>query len=82
MRQRDDRSNSTISRSGGHGYWRAIAFKVKAYFHSSAGTTAIEYGLIIGGIVLAIVAIVFNLGEDLEAYFNKVHAEIFGGKSG
>ena len=60
MRQRDDSSNSTISRNGGHGYWRAIAFKVKAYFYSSAGTTAIEYGLIIGGMVIAIVAIIFS----------------------
>ena len=33
------------------------------------GATAIEYGLIIGGIAVAIMGIVFTLGNDISDYF-------------
>ena len=44
--------------------------KVQAYFSSKEGATAIEYGLIAGGISLAIVAAVFAFGDDLTLVFN------------
>ncbi len=50
---------------------KLLAFK-DAYFSREDGATAIEYGLIAGGISLAIVAAVFAFGDDLEALFNTI----------
>lgn len=43
--------------------------KIQAYVMNNEGATAIEYGLIAGGISLAIVAAVFAFGDDLENMF-------------
>jgi pilus assembly protein Flp/PilA len=47
-----------------------IIAKVHAFIISNDGATAIEYGLIAGGISLAIVAAVFAFGTDLRNVFN------------
>lgn len=44
--------------------------KIQAYIQSEDGATAIEYGLIAGGISLAIVAAVFAFGDSLESVFS------------
>lgn len=44
--------------------------KIHAYVASEEGATAIEYGLIAGGISLAIVAAVFAFGDDLQTVFD------------
>ncbi len=46
--------------------------KVQSYITDEDGATAIEYGLIAGGISLAIVAAVFAFGDDLEAVFTTI----------
>ncbi len=46
--------------------------KVQAFVANQDGATAIEYGLIAGGISLAIVAAVFAFGDDLESLFNTI----------
>lgn len=46
--------------------------KFQAYRMSEEGATAIEYGLIAGGISLAIVAAVFAFGDDLENVFETI----------
>lgn len=46
--------------------------RAQAYIHSKEGATAIEYGLIAGGISLAIMAAVFLAGDSLSAMFNTV----------
>jgi pilus assembly protein Flp/PilA len=46
--------------------------KYHAYKLNEDGATAIEYGLIAGGISLAIVAAVFAFGEDLKAMFENI----------
>lgn len=46
--------------------------RVQAYIQSKDGATAIEYGLIAGGISLAIMAAVFLAGDSLSAMFNTV----------
>lgn len=43
---------------------------VQAYLTNKDGATAIEYGLIAAGISLAIAAVVFTFGDDLEALFS------------
>jgi pilus assembly protein Flp/PilA len=46
-----------------------MIYKVLAWIYCDRGATAIEYGLIAGGISLAIVAAVFLLGDDLQGLF-------------
>ena len=43
---------------------------------SDRGATAVEYGLIVAGIAIAIVVIVFTLGDELFAMFNQVTGAI------
>lgn len=45
---------------------------IQAYKSDKSGATAIEYGLIAGGISLAIVAGVFAFGESLETLFDNL----------
>lgn len=47
---------------------KLLALK-NAYLSSEDGATAIEYGLIAAGISLAIVAVVFTFGDQLETTF-------------
>lgn len=44
--------------------------KIQGYIQSKEGATAIEYGLIAGGISLAIVAALFAFGDQLGSVFN------------
>ncbi len=50
----------------------------EAYVKDIKGATAIEYGLIAGGISLAIVAAVFAFGEDLNTLFNTIGTAMQG----
>ena len=43
-----------------------------AYLKNEDGATAIEYGLIAAGISLAIVAVVFTFGDQLETTFTSI----------
>ena len=43
-----------------------------AFLKNDSEATAIEYGLIAAGISLAIIAVVFGLGSDLNATFTSV----------
>ncbi len=41
-----------------------------------SGATAIEYGLIAAGIAVAIIGIVFTLGNDLAAFFTAIDTKL------
>lgn len=56
---------------------KLLAIK-EAYLKSEDGATAIEYGLIAAGIALAIVAVVFTLGDDLLGIFEDIETELAG----
>ncbi len=47
-----------------------------AYLKNEDGATAIEYGLIAAGISLAIVAVVFTFGDQLEAVFTTMEGSL------
>lgn len=47
-----------------------------AYLKNEDGATAIEYGLIAAGISLAIVAIVFTFGDDLNTVFTTMDTQL------
>lgn len=42
----------------------------------ASGATAIEYGLIAAGIAVAIIAVVFTLGTELNTLFNTVQNQM------
>ncbi|PKN38432.1 MAG: Flp family type IVb pilin [Deltaproteobacteria bacterium HGW-Deltaproteobacteria-2] len=46
---------------------------IKRFFKDEEGVTAIEYGLIAAGIAIAIVAIVFAVGTQLNTKFDSVY---------
>ena len=50
---------------------KLLAFK-EAYLKNQDGATAIEYGLIAAGISLAIVAVVFTFGDQLQLTFGSM----------
>ncbi len=50
--------------------------KIQAYVMDQDGATAIEYGLIAGGISLAIVAAVFAFGDDLNTLFTNIGTQM------
>jgi len=52
---------------------------VRALALTESGATAVEYALIIGGIALAIVAVVNLLGDDLAAIFQSVDTKLTSG---
>lgn len=47
-----------------------------AYIKNEDGATAIEYGLIAAGISLAIITVVFLLGDDLLAIFEDIQTQL------
>jgi pilus assembly protein Flp/PilA len=54
---------------------KLLAFK-DAYLKNEDGATAIEYGLIAAGISLAIVAVVFTFGDQLETMFTTMETKM------
>jgi pilus assembly protein Flp/PilA len=57
---------------------KLLAMK-EAYLKNEDGATAIEYGLIAAGIALAIVAVVFTLGDSVLGLFQSVETELEAG---
>ena len=53
-----------------------LAALIQSYIKKEDGATAIEYGLIAAGIALAIAAIVFTLGDQIQGAFQGVSDEI------
>lgn len=49
-----------------------IIAQARAYLKDESGATAIEYGLIAGGIALAIVAALFAFGDQLREVFGSM----------
>ena len=52
--------------------------KMKNLVADKEGATAIEYGLIAAGISVAIVAVVFLLGDDLVILFQDIRTKLGG----
>ena len=51
------------------------------FWASRNGATAIEYGLIVGGISVAVMAVVFEIGGSLENLFNEILTALCGDTS-
>ena len=54
----------------------SVADKLRKLRDDESGATAIEYGLIAAGIAVAIVAIVFTIGDDLVALFTGISDDL------
>jgi len=50
--------------------------KIATFLKNESGATAIEYGLIAAGISIAIIAVVFTLGTQLNNTFTSVSTDL------
>lgn len=55
-----------------------IIAMIESYRKNEDGATAIEYGLIAAGVSLAISAVVFTFGADLQALFANMETTLEG----
>ena len=49
---------------------------LKAFLGDKSGATAIEYGLIVAGISIAIIAVVNGLGTKLKSTFSSISTQL------
>lgn len=52
--------------------------KIKVFFRQTQGATAIEYGLIVAAVALAIVLVVFALGDQVADLLDDVIGKVAG----
>ena len=50
--------------------------QMRRFGRDDRGATAIEYGLLVAGIAVSIIAVVFLLGDDLAALFQSIDDKI------
>lgn len=55
---------------------------IKRFFREEEGASAVEYGILVALIAVAIVATVFLVGQKLEEVFNKVQRCLNSAQSG
>ena len=53
-----------------------LAFMAKTFAYCESGATAIEYGLIVSGLAIAIVAAVNGVGSSMNAVFTSLASQI------
>lgn len=56
--------------------------RVLRFVHEENGATAIEYGLIAAGIAIALIAVIFSVGNTLEEFFTTVQTWLASSKNG
>ncbi len=54
----------------------SVSAQLRKLAAEESGATAIEYGLIAAGIAVAIIGIVFTLGNDIAAFFQAVDTKL------
>ncbi len=54
----------------------SVSAQLRKLVAEESGATAIEYGLIAAGIAVAIIGIVFTLGNDLAAFFQAIDTKL------
>ena len=67
---------STALFSVKHGIGKFVGGQIQKVRDDESGATAIEYGLIAAGIAVAIIGIVFTLGNDISAFFVAVDSKL------
>ena len=55
---------------------KSFSDQVRKLVDEESGATAIEYGLIAAGIAVAIIGIVFTLGNDIADFFQAVDTKL------
>lgn len=50
--------------------------RIKNFFSDESGATAVEYGIMVAAIAAVIVAVVFDIGEKVDAAFTTVDTEM------
>jgi pilus assembly protein Flp/PilA len=50
--------------------------KVKSFFVEEEGASAVEYGLLVAGIAVAVMAAIYGIGSALESKFSNVQTQL------
>ena len=50
--------------------------RILSWLHDTRGATAIEYGMIVTGIAVALIAIIFTMGDNLVLLFQNISDQI------
>ena len=56
--------------------WQKLAFTAKTFAFCQSGATAIEYGLIVTGIAVAILTVVNGVGTSMNATFKSISTQM------
>jgi pilus assembly protein Flp/PilA len=56
--------------------WQKLAFTAKTFAYCQSGATAIEYGLIVTGIAVAILTVVNSIGTSMNATFKSISTQM------
>jgi pilus assembly protein Flp/PilA len=70
-------TRSTTETDCSTGLRRRLALSARQFAADSSGASAVEYGLLIAAIALAIVALVFEIGDSVSGMFEQA-AGIYG----
>jgi pilus assembly protein Flp/PilA len=52
--------------------------KVQAFINDEEGASAVEYGLLIAGIAVAVMGAIYSIGTNLNTKFNSVATQLSG----
>ena len=70
----------TTTSNAAHGLRSALtriaSRRLDRFLDDKSGATAIEYGLIVAGISVAIIGIVFTIGNDISAFFVAIDSKL------
>ena len=53
--------------------------KVQTFFLDEEGASAVEYGLLVAGIAVAVMAAIYGIGTTLNTTFTNVQSQLSGG---
>ena len=57
---------------------RNLFAKVQAFIRDEEGASAVEYGLLIAGIAVAVMGAIYGIGTSLSTKFNSVATQLSG----
>lgn len=57
---------------------QSLFTKVKTFFVEEEGASAVEYGLLVAGIAVAVMAAIYGIGTALNTKFTNVQTQLSG----
>jgi pilus assembly protein Flp/PilA len=58
---------------------KTLFAKVRTFVLDEEGASAVEYGLLVAGIAVAVMAAIYGIGTTLNTKYNQVQTQLSGG---